>query len=93
MREIGGGHIRRQGAGVSYGSGTNIIQPSNWELATSADAATVEAAGYFNALAYDMKKGDIITARIDMEGTPKLKMYIVTARTSTTVTVAKQTVA
>nr|WP_321464004.1 hypothetical protein [uncultured Cohaesibacter sp.] len=60
---------------------------------TNDDAAAVETAGYFNNLAPDLKKGDIILAGLDIDGAPKLKNYIVTAVTATAITIAAQTTA
>lgn len=59
---------------------------------TNDDAAAVEASGYFNGLApNDLRKGDIIMAGLDIDGTPMLKNYIVTNVTASAVTIAKQT--
>nr|WP_321457233.1 hypothetical protein [uncultured Cohaesibacter sp.] len=60
---------------------------------TNDDAASVETAGYFNDLATDLQKGDIIMAGLDIDGTPALKNYIVSAITASTVTIKAQTTA
>jgi hypothetical protein len=88
MRVIGNGRIRRFGAGVSYGSGANIKQLQDWDLATADDAAAVETAGFFNTLAGEMQVGEIITARLDLDGDPEGRLYLVTANTGGVVTVA-----
>lgn len=93
MRTLGTGRIRRKNEGVSYGTGTNIKQLTDWDFATNDDAATVETAGFFNPLATVMQVGEIVYARLDLDGAPLLKVYMVTANTGTVVTVAKQTVA
>lgn len=92
MRTIGNGRIRRKNEGVSYGSGNNIKQLCDWDLASDDDAATVEASGYFNGLAADLQVGEFIVARLDLDGTPKGKIYMVTGNTGTVVTVAEITV-
>lgn len=93
MRTIGNGTIRRKNEGVSYGGGNTVKQLCDWDLASDDDAAAVETAGYFNSLAGTLQVGEIIDARLDLNGTPQLKTYMVTANTGTVVTVAKQTVA
>nr|WP_321482716.1 hypothetical protein [uncultured Cohaesibacter sp.] len=60
---------------------------------TNDDAAAVETAGYFNALASDLQAGDIIMAGLDIDGAPALKNYIVSAVTASAVTIAAQTTA
>jgi hypothetical protein len=60
---------------------------------TNDDAAAVEANGYFNGLANDLAKGDIIMAGLDIDGGPKLKNYIVTNIAAGAVTIAAQTTA
>lgn len=46
---------------------------------TNDDAATVETAGYFNALAGRLKVGDQIDCSLDIDGTPALRSYIVSS--------------
>lgn len=62
---------------------------------TDDDTAAVATAGYFNALAVAtrVKKGDHIDITLTLSGTPMRRSYIVTAVTSTTVTIAAQNVA
>ncbi len=92
MRAIGNGYIRRVNEGVTMGAGVlNQICP--WMLATNDTAALVEAANYFDALAAIMPVGSQIFASLDLDGTPVMKHYMVTANTGSAVTVAIQTVA
>ena len=51
------------------------------------DAATVEAANYFNGNVLDLQKGDTIQATMAKGGTPVMKHYVVTANTGTVVTI------
>jgi hypothetical protein len=89
MRTIGNGVIRRHGAGVSYGSGANIRQLTDWHLATTDDVAAVETAGFFDDLAADMKVGDLIEGRLDLGDTPVTRKWIVSANTGTAVTITR----
>lgn len=91
MRTIGNGRIRRKDEGVSYGSGNNVKQLCDWDLATDDDAPTVEASGYFNALAAVLQVGETILARLDLNGSPQLKTYLVTANTGSVVTISGET--
>ncbi|AID30813.1 hypothetical protein MCHK_3006 [Mesorhizobium huakuii 7653R] len=88
MRIIGNGRIRRDGAGISYGSGATIKQLCDWHLATNDDGPTVITAGYFNSLAGVMQVGERIFARLNLATAPQAKDFIVTANTGTVVTVA-----
>jgi len=92
MRIIGNGRIRRVGAGISYGSGATIKQLQDWELATDDDAPTVETAGYFNALAGQMQVGEKIYARLDLDGTPALREYIVSSNAGGVVGITRENV-
>lgn len=91
MRIIGNGRIRRAGAGISYGSGTTIKQLQDWELATIDDIATIETAAYFNDLAAIMKVGEVIHGRVDLDGTPLLRNWIVSSNDGTTVGITRET--
>lgn len=53
-------------------------------------AAVVEGAGYFNAIYQNAPVGTVIDAVMDIAGTPVNKRYIVTASSSSGVTVALQ---
>lgn len=90
MRTIGtGGTIRRFGQGVSYGSGASAIQLADWRLATPEDRAAVETAGYFNVLAEISKVGETIMASLDLDGTPILQFYMISANDGTNVSVTR----
>lgn len=91
MRTIGNGKIRRTGAGVSYGSGATIKQLQDWELATDDDVATIETAAYFNALADIAKVGEVIKGRVDLNGTPLLRNWIISSNDGTNVGVTRET--
>lgn len=87
MRTIGNGRIRRKDEGVSYGSGNNIKQLCDWDLATDDDIATIEASGYFNDLASVLQVGEVIYGRIDLNGVPRAKNWIVATNSGTAVTI------
>jgi hypothetical protein len=89
MRTLGNGIIRRKGEGVSYGSGANIKQLCDWDLATDDDIAAIETAGFFDDLADIMKVGEIISARLDLNGTPLLRHYMVNTNSGGAVTVVQ----
>ncbi len=50
-------------------------------------AATVEAASYFNGISDILRSGDQILASLDMDGTPAIKQYLVSAIAAGAVTV------
>jgi hypothetical protein len=63
-----------------------------YSYATTDTAAQVEAANYFNSIARQLRRGDVILSVTGTGGTPVLKQYVVTSATgATTVTVALQT--
>lgn len=67
-------------------------QVSNWGYATADTAATVEGAGYFNAVASFVQKGDTIDATMAIGGTPVRKSYVITSANGVTpVVIALQT--
>lgn len=90
MRTIGNGVIRRKGEGVSYGSGTNIKQLCDWDLASDDDVATIETPAYFNGLAATLQVGEVIYGRVDLNGTPLLRNWLVSANDGTSVTVVRE---
>lgn len=53
------------------------------------DVAAIETAGYFNSLYNRVKKGDHINMTLDLDATPIRRAYIVTASSSSAVTIAK----
>lgn len=77
-------------ANVAIGTGAGSVR-SLYRYATNDDAATVEAANYFNTAVGQFAVGDVIIASLDLDGTPLGKLYIVTAVTATVVTIAKFT--
>jgi hypothetical protein len=83
------GYLRRIDPGSPVGLNGDPIPL--WFLATNETAAQVEAANYFNAHAAALKKGSVILASLDVDGTIKTKQYVVTANDGTTVTIALQT--
>lgn len=74
----------------SIGNGVGSVKQI-FSFVTNDDAATVEAGGYFNSAASQFSIGDVIIASLDLDSTPAGKLYIVTAKTATTVTIAKFT--
>lgn len=89
MQTLGNGVIVRKNQAIVH----NQVSLSDWDYATTDAAAAVEAANFFDPLAARLKKGDMITARLALGGTPVLKNYIVTSNDGSTVVVAKQNVA
>jgi hypothetical protein len=68
--------------------GTNAPN-SLWTYVTEDTHAVVIAAGYFNAQAQFFRKGDVIHAVTSLAtATPVYRLYVVTATTATTVTIA-----
>lgn len=90
MRALNNGWIVRFGAGVNYGTGANAKQLSTWDYATDDDKAAIETSGHFNDLVKEMKVGDKIYVRADLNGTPVLLVYLCTANDGTDVTVARE---
>jgi len=80
-----------------YGDATTPGQPATaksiWGYVTADTAATVEGAGYFPAasLYTSVAVGDVIEAVMVVGGTPVKKTYVVTASTSSAITIALQT--
>ena len=66
----------------------NDDAPQIWGYRTNDTAALVIAANYFDALADRLRVGDLIYVHGDADGTPFYKLYVVTARTASAVTVA-----
>lgn len=89
MRTIGNGKIRRTAEGVSYGSGASIKQLCDWDMASDDDVATVETGGFFNDLSDELQVGEIIRARLDLDGTPVMRHYLVSGNSGGTVTVSR----
>lgn len=60
---------------------------------TNDDTAAVQTAGYFNSIWQRLKKGDHIDCTLTLSATPMRRDYIVTASSSSAVTIAPQNVA
>lgn len=84
--------LRRLTHRGAVGNGDGSVT-SNWAYDTNDNAATVEAANYFNAAASVLSKGDVIEAVMVRSGTPVGKTFIVTANTGSAVTIAVFTAA
>jgi hypothetical protein len=86
--------LTRQAAFLGFYLDAGQVSPSqvsNWGYATADAAATVEASGYFNAVASQLGKGDCIRAVMALGGAPVLKDYVVTSASGATpVTIAIQ---
>lgn len=87
--------LSRIGQQAAVGSAAGAPQAQQVGMliyATDDAAATVEAAGYFNAARAFLRKGDIILATMVNGGTPVAKTYVATAVPATgNVTIALQT--
>lgn len=70
----------------SPGPGRN----NQWMFVTNDADTVVEAANYFNTAADRLVVGDQIFASIDVDGTPEMKNYIVSAISAGVVTVVLQ---
>lgn len=71
----------------SIGTGAGSVRKV-FSYITNDDAATVQAAGYFNSVASSFAVGDVVIASLDLDGTPLAKMYVVTAASASAVTIA-----
>lgn len=78
-------HLVAQGGSVGAG-GDNTARL--WILACTENAAAIETADALNVFAGHMQKGDMIMASMVRGGTPVGKCYIVTAASSTAITIA-----
>lgn len=79
-------------SGDATSPGNPGTQKSLWSYVINDSAATVEAAGYFNAAAaLGLAVGDVIKAVMAVNSTPVLKTYVVTVATTSTITIALQT--
>lgn len=70
------------------GSNLNVHQ-----YVTDDDTAAVITAGYFNSIWRRLKKGDHINMTLSLSGSVMRRDYIVTASSSSAVTIAAQNVA
>lgn len=93
MRAIGNGYLRRMNEGTPLTTGAGGVL-STWHLVSNDAAAAVEASNYLDDAADALNVGDIIFAALDIDGSPVLKNYIVTAISGAgAVTIAVQTAA
>ena len=68
-------HYNNGGAlGTGEGSAKKL-----WHYATNDIDTVVEANGYFDGTA--MNLGDVVIASLDLDGTPEVKVYVVSAGT------------
>lgn len=74
----------------SGAAGANLSKHS---YVSDDDVAAVETAGYFNSIYGRLKKGDHFDMTLDLDATPIRRAYVVTASSSSGVTIAKQNVA
>ncbi|MGX1496885.1 hypothetical protein ACSSV1_001921 [Labrenzia sp. MBR-25] len=58
---------------------------------TNDDAAGVETTDYFLTLYDRLKIGDVIFCSLDLDGTPTVRLYVVTASSASSVTIARET--
>ena len=73
---------------TNYASGGNATNaPSIHKYKTTDTAATINTAGYFNALAKEVRVGDLIYAYADTGGTPQGYFFAVNANSGTVVDV------
>jgi hypothetical protein len=89
MFTVGNGVLRRLIEGAPLGTGPDNVKGSVWAFVTNDTAAAIEANDFFNAAAgAHLRKGDIILAALDQDGTPESRMYSVTANAAGDVTIA-----
>lgn len=80
--------FRLQDYGGTIGIGnTSVVATAQY--VTNDDRAAVEGTGYFNAVARQVPKGSVIHCSIDLDGTPELLTYLVSANTGTVVTIVR----
>lgn len=70
--------LKKIADGGALGTAPNNVI-SIWHYATNDADTVVEANAYFDTTA--MKKGDIVHASLDIDGTPEYKCYIVSVGT------------
>lgn len=68
---------------LAYANGFTL-----WHYKSNDAAAQIETANYFKSASDMVRVNDLILANIDVDGTPSTKIYIVTANSSSTVTVS-----
>lgn len=73
----------------AIGTGGTSVR-SFWSYITNDDAATLETANYFDDFLAEFRVGDQIIASIDLDGTPTIRVYVVTSVT-THVSISRET--
>lgn len=68
-------------------SHANSDAPVIWVYRTNDNEATVEGAGYFNAVAGEVSVGDTIFIHLDADGSDTMEQTWVTANTGSVVTI------
>lgn len=71
---------------LAYANGFTL-----WHYVTADAAASVDAAGYFNAAADMLRVGDIIIANVETAATPKAGLFLVSQAASGVVDVNDMT--
>lgn len=71
---------------LAYANGFTL-----WHYATDDTAAQVDDAGYFDAAVDMVRKGDMILANVDQDGTPGAGLFVVTSNADGEVDVANMT--
>jgi hypothetical protein len=92
MRTHGKGNIYRYSESGAFRENYSARYICDWRLVTRDDAPTVETPGYFDPLASAIDVGEAILVTLDMDGTPQLRMYVVTAKSSLWVKVSPLTI-
>ncbi len=76
-------------SGGAVGSGGGSVK-NLWHYATNDTDTVVEANAYFDST--ELNQGDILIASLDLDGTPEVKVYVVSVgtgdKTSNDVTIA-----
>ncbi len=78
--------MKRIITGPALGSGGSSVK-SFWMYVTNDTAADVQTSGYFNPFVAQLQVGDQIMASLDLDGTPAGRIYLVSAKTATAITV------
>ena len=73
------GLINFNSGGALGAGGTLTSVKSLWHYATNDADTAVEANGYFDSTG--MALGDLVLASLDLDGTPEVKLYVVSAGT------------
>lgn len=71
---------------LAYANGFTL-----WHYATIDLASDVDSSGYFNEAADMLRKGDMVLANVDTDGTPAGGIFLVASSTSSVVDLADMT--